>query len=178
MNSFKIILSTTFLAISYGILHDMINAHLCVEYFTIGHPKVIESTSPVTLALVWGVIATWWVGLPLGMLLAMVSQFGKRPVIPVKVVLRYAIYLLIIMFIVAAIFGSVAGFAAANGNLRLSDTYETLIPEKSWNYFLAAAWAHGASYLSGIVGTIVVSRLLYKRRNTLPELPIKNQQAK
>ena len=61
MTFVKIVLSTLFSAISYGIIHDMITAHFCVEYFTIGHPKIIESESPVLLALLWGVIATWWV---------------------------------------------------------------------------------------------------------------------
>lgn len=175
MNYAKIIIATVVLAILYGIIHDMITAHLCVEYFTIGHPTIIESTSPVALALVWGIIATWWVGLPLGILLAIVSQSGKRPVLPVKEVLRYAFFLLIAMFVIAAIFGTIAGFAAANGNLRLSDSYEALLPEKSRVYFMTAAWAHGASYLSGTIGTLIISRLMYIRRGVNLDQQLKNQ---
>jgi hypothetical protein len=44
MTFVKIVLSTLFAAISYGIIHDMITAHFCVEYFTIGHPKIIYLT--------------------------------------------------------------------------------------------------------------------------------------
>lgn len=164
MNYVKIILASVLLAIMYGIIHDMITAHLCLEYFTIGHPKIIESTSPVLLALTWGVIATWWVGLPLGVLLAIVSQAGKRPVIPVSTVLKYALYLLLSMFLVAFIFGTIAGIAALKGNLVLFGTMAELIPKEQHARFLAAGWAHGASYLSGVIGIIVISRIIIKLR--------------
>lgn len=52
-------------AVVYGILHDQITARICVEYFTIGHARLIDSDSPTVLGLFWGVVATWWVGLPL-----------------------------------------------------------------------------------------------------------------
>src|SRR5882757_5376717 len=66
-------------AIGYGILHDQITARICVEYFTVGHPPLIASTSPTLLALAWGVVATWWVGLPLGLGLAVAARVGTRP---------------------------------------------------------------------------------------------------
>lgn len=44
-------------AIGYGIAHDQITARVCVEYFTIGHPRVFDTESPTLLALGWGVIA-------------------------------------------------------------------------------------------------------------------------
>ena len=67
----RIVLQCVALAIVYGIVHDVVTAHVCVEYFTIGHPTVIGCTSPVMLALTWGVLATWWVGLGLGLLLGL-----------------------------------------------------------------------------------------------------------
>src|SRR5215510_14402353 len=66
-------------AITYGIVHDQVTARVCVEYFTIGHPPLIPSTSPTLLALAWGVVATWWVGLPLGFMLASAARLGPRP---------------------------------------------------------------------------------------------------
>lgn len=38
-------------AMVYGICHDQVTAHVCVEYFTIAHPKVIQSESPTLPAL-------------------------------------------------------------------------------------------------------------------------------
>lgn len=46
--------------ITYGILHDQVTARVCVEYFTIGHPKIFPTTSPTLLAIGWGIVATWW----------------------------------------------------------------------------------------------------------------------
>src|SRR6266513_2858429 len=66
-------------AVSYGIIHDQTTVRVCVEYFTIGHPPLIPSTSPTLLALAWGVVATWWVGLPLGFTLASAARLGHRP---------------------------------------------------------------------------------------------------
>ena len=39
--------------ITYGILHDQVTAHVCVEYFTIGHPALIPTESPTLLAIAW-----------------------------------------------------------------------------------------------------------------------------
>src|SRR5438094_10668775 len=66
-------------AVSYGIIHDQITARVCVEYFTIGHPPLIPSTSPTLLALASGVVATWPLGLPVGFSLASAARLGHRP---------------------------------------------------------------------------------------------------
>src|SRR3954469_11594932 len=77
--AFRIILFATLAAILYGIVHDQVTAHLCVEYFTIAHPPVFAIRSPFLLALGWGVIATWWVGLSLGVGLAAAARLGPMP---------------------------------------------------------------------------------------------------
>ena len=66
-------------AVVYGIAHDQITARICVEYFTIGHPPVFATDDPTLLGLGWGVIATWWVGLMLGIFLALAARAGRRP---------------------------------------------------------------------------------------------------
>ena len=75
----RIVLFCTGAAIVYGLIHDQITAHLCVEYFSVAHPPVFPTRSPFLLALGWGVIATWWVGLPLGLGLAGVARIGPGP---------------------------------------------------------------------------------------------------
>ena len=61
-------------AVAYGILHDQVTARVCVEYFTIGHPPVFSAVSPTMLGIGWGIIATWWVGLLLGIPLAVAAH--------------------------------------------------------------------------------------------------------
>ena len=46
--------------------------------FTIGHPPVFATDDPTLLGLGWGVIASWWVGLLLGIPLALVARAGGR----------------------------------------------------------------------------------------------------
>ena len=79
LETIKIVAFATAAAIVYGILHDQVTAHVCVEYFTIAHPPVFPTESPFLLAIGWGVIATWWVGMPLGILLAATARIGRRP---------------------------------------------------------------------------------------------------
>jgi hypothetical protein len=89
----KIILACVAAAIIYGILHDQITARVCVEYFTIFHPPVFATQSPTLLAFGWGVIATWWVGLFLGLFLALAARVGPHPKLSVRELLRQSLAL-------------------------------------------------------------------------------------
>src|SRR5438552_9368693 len=105
MESLKIILLCILAAVVFGILHDQVTARVCVEYFTIGHPPVFHTDSPTLLALGWGVIATWWVGLPLGILLASSARVGTWPRISARQLISPMLILLVIMGVCAAFFG-------------------------------------------------------------------------
>ena len=97
MTNLKTVLLCLFGAIAFGVLHDLITANLCVEYFTIAHPKVIESQNPFLLALVWGALATWWVGLILGVLIVCFNSIGKPARVVFPKIKRYVIRLLLIL---------------------------------------------------------------------------------
>jgi hypothetical protein len=106
----KIVGTALLAAILYGIIHDQLTARVCVEYFTIGHPPVFDTNSPTILALGWGVIATWWVGLPLGLGLAVAARAGNRRKRDVRSLLLPIFGLLAIMgccAVVAGVLGSV-----------------------------------------------------------------------
>jgi hypothetical protein len=97
-------------AMAYGILHDQVTARVCVEYVTIGHPPVFPTESPTLLGLGWGVIATWWVGLLLGVPLAVAARAGNRPKRGVRSLPRPILGLLLVMGACAALAG-VTGYA-------------------------------------------------------------------
>src|ERR1700752_554669 len=78
MQSVKIVFFCMLAAVGYGIVHDQFTARVCVEYFTIGHPPIVNTDSPTLLGLGWGVLATWWVGLFLGIPLAVAARVGNR----------------------------------------------------------------------------------------------------
>src|ERR1041384_2373253 len=105
MPSLKIVLLGLCAAVGYGILHDQVTARVCVEYFTVGHPRIIASTSPTILGFVWGVLATWWVGLPLGCLLALAARAGPWSQLRAADLRTSVMILLVVMAICAALAG-------------------------------------------------------------------------
>jgi hypothetical protein len=84
----RIVLFSLGCAVLYGIVHDQVTARVCVEYFTVGHPSLLGLRDPTVLGILWGIIATWWVGLALGLLLALVCRLGTRPTLTVRDVRR------------------------------------------------------------------------------------------
>src|SRR5512142_351112 len=109
MEWLKIIVLVIGAAIVFGIVHDQITARICVEYFTIGHPPLFPTTSPTLLALGWGVVATWWVGLPLGLLLAAAARLGARYKLTAVQLRRPMLVLLLAMGAAAGISGAIGG---------------------------------------------------------------------
>lgn len=83
----KIILMTTLSAVCYGITHDLITTHINFDYFAsdrthhgpytrVHFPYIYKSQNKILYALLWGTIATWWVGLPLGLVWAVAGRCG------------------------------------------------------------------------------------------------------
>lgn len=87
----QIVLGCIAAACVLGIINDQITARICLEYFTEGFHK--ESIKGTTLArflakfpdsctvwgLVWGVVATWWLGAIFGVVLAVSARAGWWP---------------------------------------------------------------------------------------------------
>lgn len=170
MTSFKIILSTFLLAISYGIIHDLVTAHLCLEYFTKGHPKLIESESPILLACTWGFVATWWLALPMGLLISFFNQFGHYPPLGFTEIFHLLKNLALFMFLFVFLSG-ILGFLLSELNVifLISDLSQQIHPSKH-SKFLAAGFAHGSSYVSGIIGSLVICKLISSKRKNLQNL--------
>jgi len=155
-------------AVTYGVVHDQVTARVCLEYFTIGHPPLIPSSSPTLLGLAWGVAATWWIGLPLGFALAGAARLGTRPKLDVAQVRPFVLRLLVVMAIFALTAGVVGYVLARRGTIALPTFWADSIPASAQARFLADLWAHNASYLSGIVGGLIVTVLAYRKRASLP----------
>ncbi|CAN5564001.1 hypothetical protein BH11PLA2_BH11PLA2_04920 [soil metagenome] len=151
-----IILFCVLSAIVYGILHDLVTAHVCVEYFTIGHPPVFDTNDPVLLALGWGFLATWWVGVILGMLLALSAQMGSWPKRNLKSLIRPILTLFVISYIAAMMAGITGYVLGINGIVFLINPFDTLIAPNRHARFLFDMWAHLTSYSVGALGGLIV----------------------
>ena len=162
MQSLKIILTCTAAAVLYGIIHDQFTAHICVEYFSVFHPPVFPTDSPTLLALGWGVIATWWMGAFLGILLAFAARAGSRPKVGIQDLIRPISKLLVVMALFALLAGS-AGYVLA-GRVSIAPPDFTQIPPARYARLMAVWWAHLASYFFGFSGGILLCVFTFRKR--------------
>ena len=151
-------------AVMYGIVHDQVTARVCVEYFTIGHPPVLHTESPTLLGLGWGVIATWWVGLLLGIPMAIAARVGTRPKRSALSLVRPIGVLLAVMGILALVSGLIGYVLARQGVVFLVEPLASMVPAPKHVAFIADLWAHSSSYLVGFVGGIVLVVRTWKSR--------------
>jgi len=164
MEFLKIVLFTLAAAIGYGIVHDQVTAHLCVEYFTVAHPPVFPTQSPFWLAIGWGIIATWWVGLLLGIGIAVGARIGGLPKFSLADVRPVIFRLLAVMALCAAGAGLIGYFLVATGKARVPGGWGEVLPNDKWAAFSADAYAHITSYLTGAIGgLILIFRIIWRR---------------
>jgi hypothetical protein len=158
MQFLAIVVLSILAAVSYGVLHDQITARVCIEYFTIGHPQIlaVATTSPTVIGFVWGVVATWWVGLSLGIPLAIAARAGRRP----KKSARQVIRPLLVLMAIAAALAFIAGLAgytvASQGWFVLLGPLAERVPQAQHVPFIADAFAHTMSYAAGAIGGVIL----------------------
>lgn len=161
----RIVAFVTFAAMTYGILHDQVTAHLCVEYFTVAHPPVFATSSPFLLAVGWGIIATWWVGLSLGIGLALAARAGRAPRLTLADLRGGVISLMLISGVVALLAGLLGATLVAAGVAPVPGGWSAFIPPDKHVWFSADAWAHEASYISGAIGGLfLIGRTVWSRQ--------------
>lgn len=145
--------------VTYGIIHDQFTARICIEYFTIGHQRILQTEDPTITGIVWGVIATWWIGVILGIPLATAARFGPRPKRSLRSLYKPLAILMFASAILACCSGIVGYVAASNNWIRLVGRFAEEVPKQKHIPFLVDLWVHNASYLGGFVGgTIIIVR--------------------
>lgn len=166
-----VVLMCIFAAVCYGIVHDQVTARVCVEYFTVGHPPVFGTSDPTLLGLGWGVIATWWVGLLLGMPMAAAARAGSRPKRRASSLVLPIACLLAVMAVCASAAGLLGWALASRGAVFLVEPIASQLPANRHVRFLADLWAHSASYGVGFVGGVVVIVSVWRSRGRGAETP-------
>ena len=168
MQTILIILMCVLAAVCYGVLQDQVTARVCVEYFTIGHVQYIRTDSSTLLGLYWGVVATWWVGLPLGVLMAAAARVGKRPKLSARSLMKPVVILMGVIGAFALVAG-IAGFIAARNDwviIREGTRLAARLPLEKHDAFLANLWAHIAAYYVGAIGGVVLCVVVWMQRRT------------
>lgn len=164
MAAIRIVLLAIAGAVLYGIVHDQVTARLSLEYFTIAHPPIVDSEDPTVLGLVWGVVATWWVGAILGVLLAVAARAGSRPRRSARDLVRPIAVLLGTMAACALLAGLLGAFLGGSRAVVLLDPFASRVPDARHARFLGAWWAHVASYAVGAVGGLVLAAWVWRGR--------------
>jgi len=155
-------------AVGYGMVHDQITARISIEYFTIGHPRLFATDDPTPHALAWGVIATWWVGLLLGVPLAIAARRGARPKVAARELLRSIGVLLVVMALCALLGAAIGHFGAERHWFVLFGDLRERVPAETQVAFMTAGGAHSASYLAGFAGGVFLIVRTWKWRAKLP----------
>lgn len=191
MNAFRrvvtyiwLVLSAAVLAAVFGALHDQLSYTVSAEYFT--RFKFIQfafwgvDTMPPRLgAAVVGIIATWWVGLLAGIIVAAAGFRHRHPTAMRRATWR-AYRVLASCAVAAGLAGLVLGWLVFGPNEHA--------PYVDWwrpaglvspRRFYAVGMMHNGSYLGGVVGTVAAlvsqwqsARALARVPESIPPAPV------
>jgi hypothetical protein len=165
VNSILITVLCTAASTIYGVLHDQVTVRICREYFTVFHPLIFGAQPDTILALLWGAVATWWVGAFLGILMAIAACFGKEQMVQAESLILPVLKLLCIMAISATLAG-LAGYLSIDTKVTvLAEKYAHLLKPEMYARFSADACAHNTSYLVGLFGGSVMVIDIWKSRH-------------
>lgn len=151
-------------AVAYGLVHDQVTVRLSLEYFTVLHPHVVDTDSPTVLALVWGVIASWWMGAALGVPLAVCCRSGPGARLGARDLVRPVLLVLALMGAGAVVAGAAGWWLAAGG--RVPANYPGVPPEHQVGT-MAVAFAHVAAESLGVTGGLFLCLWAVVRRMRL-----------
>lgn len=156
-----IIVLALFIGGLYGILNDQLTFTISPEYYTkfkfyqFGLVDFVNGSNLRSGVAIVGFLATWWVGLPIGIILGLVGLIHKNSKQMFYVTLRAILVTIIVAFITGLI-------GLAYGKFYLADAGvdwwlpEDLIDTKN---FIAVGSMHNFSYLGGLTG--IVAGIIY-----------------
>lgn len=156
----------------YGIIHDQLTYTISPEYYTkfkfyqfglmdIGNEAIFLNPRLEVSAV--GFMATWWMGLPIGLILGLVGLTIKDN----KQMFRITLKAFVLTTIVAFITGLIG---LAYGKFVLADTGvswwlpENLINKKN---YIAVGSMHNFSYIGGLTGLIAGIIYIIRQRKKL-----------
>lgn len=163
MQFLKIVAMAMLAAVAYGIVHDQITIRIYPPYFTVFHPHLITTQSLTLLALGWGVVATWWAGAIMGLLLALAARAGSEPKVTAHELLRPVLVLLAVMGASALFFGAL-GFRLASRHAVTAFPGAPEATADGYARLIGVWWAHSASYAVGFLGALVLCIVTLIRR--------------
>lgn len=158
----RIIGLTVLAAAIFGFLHDSVTARISLAYFTVGHDMPFQTTNPNLVALIWGVVATWWLALPLGIMIAACALVGRRPTVTWRE-LRQPLALLVTAGLVISWLVGVHAYLTSSAAQWADHEYGGDNGHRNYVCYQM----HTASYIAMPSLTLVLGALLLRRRAKL-----------
>lgn len=146
----------------FGIAHDLVTAHIAVEYFTEHHVEVVESKSPVVMALIWGVRATFVVGMLGAVILLGANGLGSWPQLEFGRLRRALMRLMLVLYVLAmGVLFSFLQFAPRPPMEEQGPGYEAN------RRLVAVAFTHEFSYTGAATGFVGFATWIVYQRNRM-----------
>lgn len=158
-----ILISACILSGIYGILHDQLTYTISPEYYTkfkfyqfglkYGGSEAIFPNPRVMVSII-GFNATWWVGVPIGIILGLVGLIHEDW----RLMVRYVsggFLITMLVALIAGLSGLVYGFVVLADRPRASFTH-WYIPENVVHFenFISVGSMHNMSYAGGMMGMV------------------------
>lgn len=165
-----IIILTPILAGLYGIIHDQLTYSISDEYFTkfkFYQFELVDEGAKIGIperqgAAIVGFLATWWTGIPIGIILGFLGLIHNDWKNMFKIVFKSLILTLIVAFVVGLL-----GLLYGKLFLIKSDLSCWYIPDNliDREQFILVGSMHNFSYIGGLVGlTFAIIYQIKQRR--------------
>ncbi|WP_020212783.1 hypothetical protein [Flavobacterium rivuli] len=173
----SIILTGIIIASLYGIIHDQITFSISPEYYTkfkfyqFGLMQSPEDLikNPRQMAIVVGIMATWWMGLIIGLIFSFIVFSIKPYKLAIITALKAMIFTVFITFL-TELLGLAYGYIFLAGHSK-ENFEQWCIPDTitDLNSFIIVGSMHNFSYLGGLIGLIVgiIYLVKFKRKHVL-----------
>jgi len=167
---FLIVILAVVVAGLYGVVHDQISYTVAPEYFTkfkFRQFGFADMAVPDRMrASMVGFLASWWMGIPIGLLVGAAGFIHQGP----RRMLRVSLQSVLVTVAFTLLFG-LAGLLYGylrTAHIEVSEYAGWFIPEELTDLrrFLCAGYMHNSSYLGGVLAIIVawVFHLVVKLR--------------
>lgn len=153
---------TVAVAALFGIAHDLVTAHVAVEYFTEHHVEVAASKSPALMALIWGVRATFVVGMLGAVMILGANGLGSWPQLDFARLRRALVRLMLVLYVLAmGVLFSFLQFAPRPPLEEQGPGYE------ADRRLVAVAFTHEFSYTGAAIGFVGFATWIVYKRNRM-----------
>lgn len=164
----------------YGIIHDQLTYTISNEYYTkfkfiqfgfidFGNEAILPN--PRLSVAVVGFLATWWMGIPIGIILGLVGLIHNDFKQMFKITMKAFVITVMVTFLTGLI-------GLAYGKIYLAKTGvswwlpDNLIDRKN---FISVGSMHNFSYLGGLTGLIAGIIYIIKQKSKQKQIDIKNE---